>query len=285
MYEYLRSHPDVFLPATKECRFFGSDLAVRDRAERSLEDFLTLFDDAGSSRRVGSAYVWYLRSTTAASEIRAFAPDAQVVAMLRSPADMIYSLHSENLSNGNEDLRRFEDALSAEPERRLGRRIPPHAHLPEALFYSEVARYAEQVERYFRMFGRDQVHVIIYDDFARNTEASYRETLRFLRLSPRHVPRFEVINPNKRVRSESLRHFLARPPDLPRRMIRATVPKVIRRAAYAGVHRLNVVHPQRPALSDATRDLVNDLYRRDVERLGQLLGRDLGHWVAPAAGE
>ena len=31
MYEYLRTHPDLYLPERKELRFFGSDLDIRDR--------------------------------------------------------------------------------------------------------------------------------------------------------------------------------------------------------------------------------------------------------------
>jgi sulfotransferase family protein len=284
MYEYLRGHPELFLPSTKEYRFFGTDLDIRDRPERKLEDFLALFDGAGSATRVGSAYVWYLYSKTAAAEIHAFSPRAQIVVMLRCPADMLYSLHSEHLSNGNEDLSTFEDALAAEPARHAGQRIPRRAHLPQGLFYSEVARYAEQLERYFRVFGRERVHVMIYDDFARDTEGSYRDTLSFLGVSQRFVPQFPVVNPNKRVRSEAVRHFLARPPELPRRIIRAAVPKLIRRAAYERAQRLNTSLHARPDLSEATRERVNDLYRTEVELLSQLLRRDLAYWLERDAG-
>jgi len=259
-------------------------LDVRDRPERTLEDFLGLFDGASDADRVGSAFVWYLYSKTAAAEMHTFSPGAQILVMLRRPADMLYSLHSEHLANGNEDLSRFEDALAAEPDRHAGERLPPHAHLPQGLYYSEVARYAEQLERYFRLFGRDRVHVIVYDDFERDTEGSYQETLRFLGVSQGFLPHFAVVNPNRRVRNEAVRHFLARPPTLPRRIIRAAIPSAIRRAAYDRAQRLNTSHPRRPDLSDATRDLVNDLYRTEVETLSHLLGRDLTHWVERHAG-
>ena len=34
--------------------------------------------------------------------------------------------------------------------------------------------YSEQVQKYFDVFGREQVHVIIFDDFVRDTAAVYR---------------------------------------------------------------------------------------------------------------
>jgi hypothetical protein len=282
MYEYLRHHPDLFLPETKELRFFGSDLIIRDRPKRALGEYLSFFAGAKASQQIGTAYVWYLFSQTAAAEIAAFAPNARIVIMLRQPADMLYSLHSEHLSNGNEDLHSFEEALAAEANRRAGRRIPRHAHLPQGLLYSDTAKYAEQVQRYFTVFGRDRVHVILYDDFADDTAGSYRETLRFLQV--RHdftLPRFEVINPNKRVRSEAVRHLLARPPQLPRRMIRAAVPSMVRRAIYELAKRLNATTPERPPLADETRQYINGMFREEVERLGDLLGRNLAHWVDP----
>lgn len=282
MYQYLGLHPDIFLPPTKELRFFGADLDVRGFAQRDVDTYLSSFAPAAPTQRVGAAYVWYLYSKTAAAEIRRFTPEARIIVMLRAPADMLYSLHSEHLSNGNEDLNSFEEALQAEDDRRAGRRIPPHAHLPQGLLYSEVAKYAEQVERYIEVFGRDRVHDILYEDFADDPAASYRETLRFLDIADDFTPsQFEVVNPNKRVRSETVRHFLARPPQLPRRIIRAAVPRVVRRAVYERAKGLNLTNPERVPLSDTTRDHINKLFRADVKRLGEILERDLTRWVDP----
>ncbi len=279
MYEYLRRHPSLFLPEQKELRFFGTDLDIRDRAARPLDEFLSYFAAAVPNQRVGTAYVWYLYSRTAATEIGRFAPEGRIIVMLRQPADMLYSLHSEHLSNGNENISNFEEALAAEGDRRAGRRIPPHAHLPQGLLYSEIPKYTEQLKRYFGVFGRDHVHVILYDDFAGDTATAYRETLHFLEVPEDFAPPFEVINPNKRVRSEGARHFLARPPELPRRIIKAALPPPVRRAMYEGAKRLNMTSPPRVPLSGATRERLNSLFRSEVDRLGDLLGRDLRHWV------
>ena len=279
MYEYLRRHPSLFLPELKELRFFGADLDIRNRVPRKLDEFMSFFADAAPDQRIGTAYVWYLYSKSAAAEIHRFAPKSQIIVMLRRPADMLYSLHSEHLSNGNEDLASFEDALEAEADRRVGRRIPPHAHLPQGLLYSEVPRYAEQLRRYFAIFGRERVHVILFDDFTTDPGASYRETLRFLHVRDDVTLPFEIVNPNKRVRSEAVRHFLARPPELPRRIIRAAVPAGLRRAAFERAKRLNVAITPRAPLTDATRRRLDDQFRAEVAQLGDLLGRDLRLWV------
>lgn len=282
MYEYLRAHPQLFLPERKELRFFGSDLEVRDRAQLSMEDYLDLFADSGEARRIGTAYVWYLFSRRAAAEILEFAPNADIIAMLRNPIEMVWSLHSEHLFNGNEDIRDFTAALDAEVDRQNGRRIPAHAHLPQGLRYSQVPLYAEQLDRYFSTFGRDRVHVILYEDFAADVRSSYRAVLSFLGVDPGFSPTaFEVINANKRTRSEWFRHFLARPPELPRRIIRTLVPASVRRAAYERAKRANVAATRREPMPPATRERLRRLFQPEVERLSALIGRDLSDWVRP----
>jgi hypothetical protein len=279
MYEYLRRHPELFLPERKELRFFGSDLEVRDRPTLSEDEYLGYFAAAGD-RRIGTAYVWYLYSRSAAAEIARFAPDARIVAMVRNPVDMLHALHAEHLSNGNEDIRDFTSALDAEPDRRRGTRIPPHAHLPQGLWYTDVPRYTEQLERYVRHFGRDRLHVIVYDDFAANTEGVYQGLLRFLGVNDRARPeRFEVVNASKRTRSERIRHFLARPPDLPRRLIRRTVPAPVRRALYDRAKRLNITEAPRRPMPAETRERLERLFAEETERLSQFLGRELATWT------
>jgi hypothetical protein len=280
MYEYLRAHPQLFLPERKEMRFFGSDLDVRDRPTMTLGDYLASFAAAAPEQRIGTAYVWYLFSERAAAEIAAFAPDVRVIAMLRNPVEMVWSLHSEHLYNGNEDISDFTAALDAEPDRRAGRRIPPHAHLPQGLRYTEVPRYAEQLERYFDAVGRDRVRVVLYDDFARDVQAAYRDVLEFLGVDATYSPpSFAVINANKRTRSERFRHFLARPPELPRRMIRHLVPASFRRRAYERAKRLNVSAARRAPMPDVTRERLRRAFAPEIERLSALLGRDLSDWA------
>ncbi len=69
MYDYLRQHPDLFLPERKELRYFGHDLDVRDRTNLSREEYLGYFAQAPAGARIGTAYVWYLFSRSAAREI------------------------------------------------------------------------------------------------------------------------------------------------------------------------------------------------------------------------
>jgi hypothetical protein len=144
MYRWLAAHPEVFVPV-KEIHYFGSDLAHR-RPPVSEERYRALFADAVAAHRaVGDVAVWYLMSESAVEEIHAFNPDARIIVMLRRPDDMLYSLHSQLLYSGEEDLLDFGAALDAESERAQGRSIPESTHRgleappTECLLYSRVA--------------------------------------------------------------------------------------------------------------------------------------------------
>lgn len=281
MYAYLRQHPDLFLPARKELRYFGADLEIRDRVPLTEEEYLAHFAAAERRHVIGTAYVWYLYSSLAAREIAAFTPDARIIVMLRNPTEMLHALHGEHLSNGNEAIADFTAALDAEPDRRAGLRIPPHAHLVQGLWYSTVPRYTEQLQRYVDAFGRERLHVIVFDDFVADPAAAYHGVLRFLGVRDDARPAaFDVVNASKRTRSERLRHFLARPPEPLRALIRHSVPRGVRRGLHERAKRLNVTTAPRDPMPAATRERLRLAFVDEVERLSAFLGRDLSHWSA-----
>jgi hypothetical protein len=280
LYDYLRQHPDVFMAPSKEPNYFGSDL-VRLRTPRpTLDQYLAYFADAGDARRVGEASVRYLHSRSAAAEIRDFAPDAQAIIMLRDPVEMMYSMHAELLFIGAEDIADFADALDAEPDRLEGRRIPPGANKPAALYYRQSARFAEQVERYFEALGREKVHVIIYDDFRDDPLGAYRSVLRFLGVDDAFMPVMKVMNPNKRPRSRLLRRVVSNPPSWVRRIARVALPPSMRRRAYRSAMTLNARIEARRPMDRELRAALRAEFADEVRRLGALLGRDLSGWSA-----
>lgn len=279
MDHYLKQHPEIFLPDRKEPQFFGSDIYspafIRDEAE-----YLRLFSEVGGERRVGETSVWSLYSRVAAREIARFSPHANVIIMLRNPTEMLYSMHSQYLYTGNEDIESFAEALDAEEDRKNGRRIPETVTFVEGLFYRDSARYHEQVQRYIETFGREKVHVILFDDLKADPANVYAETLRFLDVDPSFLPDLKVVNPNKRVRSKALRDASKYSQGHARRLARSLVPSRLRRGLMSVLDRYNTVYePPRPIERETSARLRAE-FAPEVERLGELLGRDLSAWNA-----
>lgn len=278
LYEYLAQHPDVFVPHAKELHFFGTDL-VLPGMEISEQDYLNLFTGAGNQQRIGHASGWYLFSTEAANEISQFNPAIKIIIMLRNPLEMIYSLHSQRLYSGTEHLEDFQQAIEAEADRRTGVRPPNYSWIRRGLFYLEVAKYSEQVKRYLDIFGWDKTKVIIFEDFQKNPREIYREVCEFLTVGTGFEPSFKFVNANKRARSKLVRDLLDRqPPAIVQQVGRMILSSGQRRKLYQTLKQLNSDERPRPPMDPDLRRCLQAHFLADVERLSDLLGRDLTHW-------
>jgi Sulfotransferase domain len=277
MHDFLRQHPEIYLPEKKEIHFFGTDLYsphyLRDRKQ-----YLDLFAAATDEKRIGEASVWYLYSKLASREIQEFNPDASIIIMLRNPVDMAYSLHGHRLYINSEDIEDFGEALAAEEDRKAGMRLPPNPYPVAGLYYREVARYTEQVKRYLDAFGARQVKIILYDDFNTDPSGVCQEVFAFLNVGAPYAVEISVINASKRIRHRKLASFLDPPPAIVSKVGRMLTTAERRHQLFQSVRELNTEHAPRQPLPAALRRQLQAEFAPDVERLGELLGRDLSHW-------
>ncbi|MEA2678109.1 MAG: hypothetical protein QOJ81_2250 [Chloroflexota bacterium] len=282
LYEYLSGHPQVYMSPRKEPFYFCPDARVgpRPRLEYPADEarYLELFAGAGDALRAGEASTRYLGSIDAPRLVRDFSPDAYIVASLREPVTMLQALHSERVVNGNEDIIDFATALAADEDRRDGRRLPPGANSRGSV-YRDVASYADQLERWLDAFPREQVHVIVFDDLASDTAATFRTLLEFLDVdSSYRPPTFAMHNSRYRPRRSIRALTDSRVGRLGQRALRELIGEP-RRAHLA--HRFRQSRLARlpidpkPIAPDVRAALQRDL-EPQVTRLNALLGRDLG---------
>jgi hypothetical protein len=283
---YLAGHPDIYMPQ-KEMHFFGSDLAFGPQFyRRDLKTYLAEFNRWNGEARAGEASVWYIFSTRAAAEIKAFNPEARIVILLREPVSMLYSLYYQFLFDGNEYLPSFEEALAAEDDRAAGRQIGRMTYLPQALAYLSTALFTEQVRRYFDIFGRERVHVIIYDDLAANTADTYRKTMDFLGVASDSIaPPTGEASGSITVKSPALRGFLNDPlvrgtAIALRRWLPGPIFTAIQKTGTQ-ICALNQSPAKRPPMGPVLKISLQRKFAPEVERLSALLGRDLSYWSRP----
>ena len=277
MYEYLRRHPQLFMPDVKEPMYFGSDLTPRYR-RMTEEEYLALFVKATDAQRAGEASPWYLYSTAAPAEILEFAPSAQQIVLLRNPVDVMYAQHSQLVFNRREDIVDFGEALEAEDDRRAGRRIPADALRPEALFYRHSVRFAHQLRHWFDVLGRQRVHVIVFDDLVSEPQAVYRSTLEFLGVDPSHEVDLSVYNPNRRARSGLVQRLIFAPPRPLRGLFGRLRSLPVAHRVRDVLVSANSRRAARAEMDPALRRRLTEEFAPQVADLGQLIGRDLSAW-------
>jgi hypothetical protein len=292
LYEALRRHPQIYMPAVKEPQFFarnwdapaaGSERAFEQtgRSMETVEEYLSLFSAARDDQRVGEASTFYLWSEIAPARIARVQPAARIIAILREPASFLRSLHMQMVQNNSESEKDLRRALALETIRRQGRKIPRNAHWPRALMYSERVRYVEQLRRYHELFGREQVLVLIYEDFNADNDATVRRVLRFLDVDDDAALEVARANPTVALRSPRL--------DVMMRSVRAGSSPLSRgvKAALKGVTtdrvRKEVLYPVRrrlvfrspPPPDEALMAELRSRFKDEVVSLGEYLDRDL----------
>lgn len=196
-------HPQVAGSPVKEVHFFDHQFW------RGVDWYRSFFPRTTAQKRArrrgsdlvgGEATPSYLFHPAVPARVAATVPGVRLVAILRDPVDRAYSHYRASVARRIERLS-FEDALTAEEDRlageeeRLiaqpGRRSFQHRH------HAYVARglYAEQLERWFAHFPREQFLILRAEDFFSRPQVVYARTLDFLGLTPFDPGRFGNRNP------------------------------------------------------------------------------------------
>ena len=284
MWAFLNQHPEIFMPEMKEPHYFATDIRYQSYL-RQRSAYYRLFENGHNKRRVGEASVWYLYSETAAGNMHREIHAPKIVAMFRNPVDMLHSLHSQLLFSGHEIITDFREALDAEADRKRGVRCRGGNYDPKTLFYSRVADFAPQILRYITTFGSHNVHVIIYDDLRQNIARVFRECLEFLDVDKDFLPRFEIVNPNRNIRSKALQRLLRNPSAGARRFARQYLPSRVRPFLIRTLERINTRPQAREPIAPALRQQLAARFRPSIDHLSEVLGRDLTHWYRPSSAE
>lgn len=261
----------------KEPQFFAPDVLGHQRTVATLAEYMDCFAAAQHQCRIGEASTAYMASRVAARHIKALSPTAKIIIMLRSPVEVMYAEHSERVFCHIEHLTDFAEAIDSPQLRRWGAgRFKGEPVIRPT--YREVAKFTEQVCRYFDAFGKDNVQVILYDDFKADPARVYRNALKFLELPPADVAT-QVVHSNRRARSMLVQDFLRYPPKPLHSLGRRLLPKPLRSGLMQFVHRLNVVYERRPPMDRDLKGRLQQEFKPEIVRLGQVLRLDLSTWM------
>ncbi len=277
MNDYLNQHPDIFM-AEKELHYFGKDLKIKNKL--SPTEYLQQFNNIQNEKIIGEASVWYLYSKTAAEEIKIFCPGAKILIMLRNPVEVLHSLHSQNLFDGNEDVFDFEKAVSLDEERKKGNKLPNSLDFTELPLYIDSVLFYEQVKRYLDVFGRANVNIILYDDFEANSREVVIKTFRFLNVNDEIEIDYGIINPNKRIKLFFIHRLLKNPSSKLKKLVRIIIPfKKIRHAVMVNIFSLNVKVKKRNKINNSLNTRLKSFVADDIYLLSKLINRNLSKWL------
>lgn len=282
LHEYLNSHPQVFVPQKKECLFFseldrfdgpGHDQELNGLITRSIEEYKRLFDSAGEALMRGDLshdYLYYFERSI--GNIKHHLGDqVRIVMILRDPRERAYSHYMHHIKVGISPDSSFEKALARE-EGRIRNNWSWNWH------YTRASLYAQQVAAYLEAFPH--VRIYLYDDLVADAPGLMRDLFSFLGVDERVIVEAEVHNQGSDVRNRQLTGFLRRESGAKEQLRKALKgigisDELIHQLKKRALAWNRVSKSQ---MNAATRTRLNALFAEDIERLEQLIERDLSAW-------
>ncbi|MBO9409725.1 sulfotransferase [Shimia sp. R9_1] len=136
------THPDFLTENENGLKWFDPS---QENAP-NLSWYTSCFSEFQTHQLVGEDSTTYLFSAVAARRIKRLLPDVKLVFLLRNPVKRAYSQYWHLICSGRLTCG-FEKAISAHSSIILGSTYAPH------------------LAEYFRVFGHDNVHVALFEDF------------------------------------------------------------------------------------------------------------------------
>ncbi len=288
LFAALGLHPDIFCCPVKEPNHFATDrnakpsviasamrrgalltagapgMAVLPRVATTpdFDTYLHLFDGWAGQRAVGEASTSYLFSRTAAGEIARRRPDARIIVVLRQPAERALS----------------EYQMHAQLGRKMGSTDPDGALVggfddQDAISLSSIiaaSLYAPQIERYLKVFGREQMLFLRFEDLAGAPAEALRSVFRHLGVDPDPCADIRLSQQNQ---SRAVRF-----PMLNRVLFTSGLRDVILHAMPGSVRRRLAKRYYAAGSADLPA-VPLDLFRADIAATERLTGLDLSAWV------
>ncbi len=203
LYYYLSEHPAIHPPLVKEVHYFDGGLdPAHDSFARGEAWYRAHFPRRKRLRDgdlVFEASPLYLFNPLVAERIAASLPQVKLIVLLRDPVARAVSHYFMSVRRGFEKLPLLQ-ALLAEEER-LAPLLAKREYKSPVFIHNSYKRrglYAEQLERFFRHFGREQLLILESDAFFQHPEQAVKEVFDFVgvdstfrpqNLKPRNVAR------------------------------------------------------------------------------------------------
>ena len=295
LHEYLQMHPEVYMSPIKETNFFSDadmlfqdfnvdykqdvsinvdkylegpmDKKVHIAHVRTWDQYQKLFRDVKNEKAIGEVSNSYLFLPSAPTAIKNKLPDVKIIMILRNPVERLYSQFLMNLKLGKikeKDLLKEIEADQQKQKKGWG-----VSHL-----YLEIGNYFDQVKRYYDLFRREQIKVILYDDFKKDAKGTLKDLFQFLGVDPE----FEI-DMSKRYNEAGMPRF----GKLNYWLTQIGVYGIVKRIFSSGLKNKikGLIYSQEniPAITETEKNHLKAYYHDDTAKLATLLNRDLSRWL------
>ncbi|MCF1420924.1 sulfotransferase domain-containing protein [Mangrovimonas futianensis] len=268
LHEILNQHPELGLPKRKETHFFSNT----ELFNKGLEHYFSYFKNKETYEFLGEIDPEYAFNEGSAKRIYKSFGRVKVVFLLRNPVDRALSHYLMTKRRGLEE-RDFEEAILEENLNNFSSFQKMHfSYLSRGLYY-------KQVKNYFDIFGRDNVKIILFEDFTKDLKKSICEISEFIGLPEFNFNTDIKSNPAASARFKKVQSFIYRDNSLKKIGGKLLESKELKRKIMQKIESLNLKKEAKPQVSLAfKRKIFLKYFEQDIDRLESLTDLNLEEW-------
>lgn len=186
LFEYLRHHPQVYMPPEKEAEYFTEGEPTQESWSAYRDRFLAPDHEV---QAIGTASPQYMCDVRVPARIAATVPEAKLIAVLRDPIARAVS-HYKMCRRRGEEKRSFTGAVKEQlvPEALERDRGLSLQELAERDAYIVWGEYARLLEGYLAHFAREQLLVLYSEDLRAHRETTLKRVCQHLGIDPGYSP-------------------------------------------------------------------------------------------------
>ena len=277
LYTYLKQHPDIFMTQVKEPMFFNNFLQDKNykiigsskKKINTLKEYFTMFDSVKNEVAIGEASPSYIYNQLSPKLIKQELGDVKIIVVLRNPTDRAYSNYLHTKRSDRENLS-FLDAITIESER-IQDNWSPIYH------YIEKGYYCRQIQRYYNVFPKENIKVLLFEDVIKKTESTLKEIFEFLSVNiDVHIDFSKKQNVSGKPKGvlgfilRKMRYYNL----MPKFAISDYLPKMLVNIIFKSVY-----SESKKLDNDVRKEITNKYYKEEIKNLEKLIDRDLSSWL------
>tara|TARA_X000001036_G_scaffold439118_1_gene489007 strand:+ start:1153 stop:2118 length:966 start_codon:yes stop_codon:yes gene_type:complete len=297
LYNFLDQHPDIYMSPLKEPHFFCTDIRIEnfndDYKKRNFfntskyfsnkklpkrhiafldnrNDYFELFREHKNEQYAGEVSNGYLYSSKAANNIYNFNPSAKIIIILRNPCDRAFSHCRQEYIFGNESdnatYKNFTQKIIND-YKVLDDKWGGKSHI-----FIELGLYYNQVKRYYDLFPKENIKILLYDDLKNNPEQIKDNLFNFLNLEIPDIDFSQKFNSSIVPKNSLIAYFfeLFKNNGFLRNLFSNKFKNYIKKTFFK---------ESKQTILKKDRKIILNFFTKDIKKLEKLIKIRLVHWL------
>jgi hypothetical protein len=269
LFNGIGQHPDIFAePSMKDFPFFSDDRYFN----KGLKWFSDHFKGQKNQKVIAHGAVIYIyHYDYVAKRLHDYNKDLKILLILRNPVERAYSAFWFARKMNLEAISNFDEAIKNELElsKRERREKPVLSYINRGYYYDQLAHY-------YKYFNKNQIKVLIFENFMDDKKGHMKEVFRFLEVDETFIPDYKKLNASGIPRFKNIDLVWKNP--IFQSTFKKLLPYNLRFKLREKINKLNVKTIDYPSIDKETRSKLMAMYEDDIAKLSELLKEDLSIW-------